>query len=456
MKKLIGIPLIFISLTLGATKWYLSPTGDDDTGNGSIGTPWFTLEKVWGEASAGDTIYMRGGTYEYTETQTLSGLSGTDGNMVNVWAYFEETPVITKVEDGFTYSMAMRAGIYLVGDYIYMKGLEITGFEQEANANYFGLSAQNSSHCIFEKINSHHNGLGMHIAEYLGGTATGNLVLNCDFHHNYDPLTDPDIYGNGDGMSIGNIANSTSINTVRGCRFWNNSDDGFDCWNNEGIVYVDQCWAWHNGYREDSVTIGGDGNGIKLGVVTVGSETYMRYVTNCIAADNPDMGFTQNVWDNETKIPCKVYNNFAYSNGVGKGLGFQFSHSAQGTDVSIFRNNTGYLNYNNINISCKEWDVDDHNSWNGDVTINSNDFVSLDVDLLATARQSDGSLPDIDFAKLVEGSDLIDAGIYVGIAYRDDAPDMGPFEYGITPPIFAKDKSGNFMKDSSGNLMMIE
>ncbi|WP_242158656.1 hypothetical protein [Aestuariivivens sediminis] len=42
-------------------------------------------------------------------------------------------------------------------------------------------------------------------------------------------------------------------------------------------------------------------------------------------------------------------------------------------------------------------------------------FVSLSIDLLSGPRQADGSLPDIDFMKLTAGSDLIDAGIDVGL-----------------------------------------
>ena len=47
-------------------------------------------------------------------------------------------------------------------------------------------------------------------------------------------------------------------------------------------------------------------------------------------------------------------------------------------------------------------------------------------------RQADGSLPNVDYARLVEGSDLIDAGttkLAVPIPYSGSAPDLGAFEY---------------------------
>jgi len=48
--------------------------------------------------------------------------------------------------------------------------------------------------------------------------------------------------------------------------------------------------------------------------------------------------------------------------------------------------------------------------------------------MLKSARKSDGSLPDIDFFKLVSGSDLRNAGIDLGLPYNGSAPDLGPFE----------------------------
>ena len=45
-------------------------------------------------------------------------------------------------------------------------------------------------------------------------------------------------------------------------------------------------------------------------------------------------------------------------------------------------------------------------------------------------RLADGSLPDLDFLKLSPDSDLIDAGVNVGLPYNGSAPDLGAFESG--------------------------
>jgi hypothetical protein len=44
------------------------------------------------------------------------------------------------------------------------------------------------------------------------------------------------------------------------------------------------------------------------------------------------------------------------------------------------------------------------------------------------SRQDDGSLPESNFLKLKEESDLIDAGTDVGLPFNGSAPDLGAFE----------------------------
>ena len=62
------------------------------------------------------------------------------------------------------------------------------------------------------------------------------------------------------------------------------------------------------------------------------------------------------------------------------------------------------------------------------VTVNAADFQSLDASQMTLPRKADGSLPDITFMHLTSGSDLIDAGLNVGLPYNGAAPDLGAFE----------------------------
>ena len=70
--------------------------------------------------------------------------------------------------------------------------------------------------------------------------------------------------------------------------------------------------------------------------------------------------------------------------------------------------------------------------WTLPVTVTAGDFKSLSYAELTQPRQADGSLPEVDYAHLVTGSDLIDAGTtnLVGAIpyYSGSAPDLGAFE----------------------------
>ncbi|MGA2408631.1 MAG: SwmB domain-containing protein, partial [Bacteroidales bacterium] len=78
-----------------------------------------------------------------------------------------------------------------------------------------------------------------------------------------------------------------------------------------------------------------------------------------------------------------------------------------------------------------------NNSWQGGLVVSAADFADVDGTELARPRKADGSLPDMNFLHLVTGSDLIDAGIDVGIPFSGKGPDLGPFETqsGSTNPI---------------------
>ena len=97
--------------------------------------------------------------------------------------------------------------------------------------------------------------------------------------------------------------------------------------------------------------------------------------------------------------------------------------------------NLTYVTQQNNNIIMKL--NDPYYDRNPIVTVTDADFVSLDWTEMTRARKSDGSLPDINFLKLAPGSDLIDAGINVGLPYYGNAPDIGYCENtagSVTPP----------------------
>lgn len=348
----------------------------------------------------------------YLTMQDLTGKDGLPGKPIKIWASPGEKPVITK---GAAFDMLDQSNlIYIESDYLHLKGLEICHFAQKAGIRASSALFGNTSNSIIENLDYHHNGLGMVIR----GNSTNNLILNCDFHNNYDPYN-PDPYCHADGLDIAEAPEGT-VNTVKGCRFYNNADDGLDLWNNEGIVEIDSCWSWRNGYREDGFTTGGDGSGFKLGkTVTVDYSVYKRILTNNLSISNRNFGITQNA------AKCKMFicNNILYDN---KQMGIYFSAS-WGDAQHMIRNNISYRNVTDAAIGIK-LPVVDHNSWQPGFTVTDDDFIGLDATQLVRPRKPDGTLPDIDFLHLATGSDLFDAGVNVGLSYWGEAPDIGAFE----------------------------
>jgi hypothetical protein len=415
------IILLGIHNWLFATTYYISPSGSDNN-SGTIISPFFTLNKAWTVITAGDTIYLRGGTYQYTSLQVLTNKNGTASDTIKVWAFPSEIPTLDF--SSITPSGNMQAITVSNCSYIHFRGFRVTGLGQDVTGAgiSWGWSNYFASYLLIENITVDHIG-GYGFTNDDGSNY--NYYLNCDAHHNADPHTTP-AYDGANGF--GQTGYNTSTGTLyEGCRAWNNSDDGFDLYGVAGFVIFKNCWAFFNGY-DDNFNELGNGNGFKLGPTIDLHNTHLRTVTNCISIKNKASGYDENA--GQYIIYC--YNNVAYNNGI---FNFAWAYHPE-TTGNIFRNNLSFTGENYWG-GIPAW-THDHNSWDYGVTVTNADFISLDFTQLAAARKADGSLPDIDFLHLASGSDLIDAGINVGLPYAGMAPDMGAFEYNTTtnqPPI---------------------
>ena len=429
MKKLLLI--ILLPLQLFATQRYISPTGNDTTGTGSYASPYRSLNKVWSYASAGDTVYLLTGTYYFSVNQILSGKNGTSGNLIKLWAYPNARPILNR-----TASYPGNIGIQFSGNYVHWRDIEITGYWQRnvTEKTSYGLYVHSAGNCIFERLKIHDNGMGCAMrgdgATGYPAVLNGNLILNCDFYANKDPYSSTP-YNNSDGLEFCYVFDTTAVNTIRGCRFYWNTDDGIDLWYNDGTVIIENCWSFLNGYipyTMDSIEFDGyhSGNGFKLGQnhVDLGYRSKHRFIYNCLSVYNYGTGFTHN----SARCGMTLYNNTAYNN------------KARGIDInntnykSSLRNNIAYLNMELSLFTAASDSFSDHNNFtkyggnNSSYNVTSADFVT-DTTGLMSARKSDGSLPDITLMHLVKGSDLIDTGIDVGRTYVGTAPDLGYWEY---------------------------
>ena len=427
MKNLLLLLFLSPLFSLATNKYYVATTGSDNN-PGTMALPFKTWAKLSSVMVAGDTAFIRGGTYRSTQGDASSAhcymqnLQGNPGSWIVIQNYPGEQPVLNL--DNIVPTYTDPFGMYVINcTYVRFKGLRITGLPQHQGGSGIsrGFGIMSSPNCIFEQIEVDHiGGSGFNIYD----NSNDILFLNCDAHHNDDRYSNPSPWGGADGFGCTGGVNSTRI-TYEGCRSYWNSDDGWDNFKTDGIRTWKNCWSFFNGYEPGTFTPRGNGEGFKLGPTNTDQSTVtLRFLQNCVAFSNYDNGFDQN--GTPTTL-YQLYNNTSYKNG---GDGFNFQYFVSTALTQTFKNNVAYgnsklpLRYTGSNVN------NTNNSWNGSVTVNAADFSSLDTTGVTGPRQADGSLPLLPFVRLVAGSDLVNAGTPVGLPYSGSAPDMGAYEYG--------------------------
>ena len=405
-----------------AAEFYVSTSGNDSNA-GTLASPFATPQKAFAVMASSDTVYVRGGTYNLS-TQVKTVVAGTAANYCELWAYPGEKPVFN-----FASLPSATKGLYVSKDYWHVLGIEV------ANATDNGIIVAGSGYSVVEGCVVHDcNNDGIRLGSS-SAAAHHTLVLNCDSYRNFQVASGGN---NGDGFSA--KAGTGPGNVFRGCRAWNNSDDGWDFYENDGITIVlENCWAFANGLNLWGVSnFSGNGNGFKLGGASTAAEHILK---NCLAFDNVHDGFDQNY----NSGGVTLYNCTGFRNAVN----FQFP-DVPDVGVDVMKNNISHNGQVIINGTAQLT----ANSWQG-LTVTDADFTSVNAATATTARNSDYSLPTLSFLHLAAGSDLIDAGVNVGLPYNGSAPDLGAYESGTTvtqPPAAPSNLTATATSSSQINL----
>jgi pectate disaccharide-lyase len=405
---------------------YVAP-GGADSNPGTLDKPLYSLSVAVQKATAGSTIYMRGGTYAYSATIKLA-TSGAASSLIKVWNYPNEIPVLNFSTQPYA---SDQRGLMLTGNYWHLKGLEI------CYAGDNGLKLE-GSHNKIERCVFHHNGdagLQLGFAHTTsnpdGELGAYNEVINCDSYLNFDF---DNMGSDADGFAC--KMHQGKGNSFRGCRSWHNGDDGWDLFETDWPVEITNCWTWHNGDRADFEAIyqakmgkkmssfQGNGNGFKLGGNgTGGSSKGTHVVKNCVAFDS-NFGSKKGFDQNNHKGGVLVQN----CTGWGNGYNFMFETDPDAGVSNRFDNNIEFAHKGAMAFEFSAAAVQNNNSWQLTTPATAADFVSLAEALALAPRQADGSLPVNDFARLVATSALIDMGKDVGLPFSGAAPDLGAFE----------------------------
>jgi len=475
---------------------YFVANWGDDNNPGTFEQPFYTWQRVVGELGPGDIAYFRGGVWqplERPESSRIFGLSicgpesyntavsGTAQNPIRYFNYPGEKPIL----DGQNilpdeYGWSSGISIELV-EHIQLRGLTVRHIhqsppdfsrEEKPYSEVYGIGSAGAN-IHYENIVVHDiDGRGFQHWSYAWNEFDGEespfeydntTWINCDSYNIFDRYDDEP--GNaGDGWKVQGYYGNYF--TWIGCRAFNYSDDGFDP-SGQPYRLFKNCWAMASDRYIGLGSWNIEGNGYKatgadstmVPNYEVGKEHFARF-ENCLAVEcngpGGGVGFYNNIlvdYDGVVPNGGLLYNNLAYKNGIG------YSDA----NASIFRNNIVYKSQQTeatgekYEVSLYETWIDSlYNTWvshpysgdwwwdyNPDYTVTDSDFVNLDTSQLYKPRKSDGSLPDITFGHLAQGSDLIDTGIVVPgyhcatsgshpgedcVEWYGSAPDLGPFE----------------------------
>ena len=279
---------------------YVAPSGNDSN-PGTQASPFRTLGRAHQAATAGVTIWMLPGTHASSSTTTLTK-SGTEAEPIVVSGTPGDRPLID-------FSSQPRGssnrGIEIEGNYWHVKRLEV------ANAGDNGIAISGSNNVVEDVVlhDCEDTGLQITVSQSLAGNdayGSNNLILNCDSYQNFDQATGGE---NADGFAA--KLRIGAGNVFRGCRAWNNADDGWDLFASNDVVTIENSWAFSNG-KVDGQNPAGDGNGFKLGGAPAGTDQggAVHLVAHNAAFENRSCGFTRN---NNPEVPatsdCKVRDN---------------------------------------------------------------------------------------------------------------------------------------------------
>ena len=395
------------------TNWYVAPTGDDSAA-GSLELPFATVQRAQTAASAGDTVFLRGGTYRMTESQIARrrGLyarlivldkSGSPGKPISYRASQDERPVFDCSD--VKPSGQRVAAFYVSGSWLHLQGIEVTGVQVTIKTHTQSICFESQgSHNIFERL-AMHDGQAIGLYHVRG---SDNLFLNCDAWNNWDRTSEDGQGGNVDGFG-GHPTHGSTGNVFRGCRAWFNSDDGYDCISAHESVTFENCWAMYNGLSAAGKKLA-DGNGFKAGGYGSAAARELpnpiprHVVRGCLAVGNKNSGF----YANHHPGGCDWLNNSAFRNGANFNMLGRLADNR--TDVD----GTGHKLLNNLShgsrrdltaINLAKCELTG-NSFTLGLKLSDKHFVSLDEAELTQPRQPDGSLPVIQFLQPTDDSAL--------------------------------------------------
>jgi len=206
---------------------YVTPTGSDFTGDGSVAYPYKTVQKAINMSSEGDMVLVADGTYNESINYNGKGIT-----VASYFAVDDDTSHISAT----TISAVNGRVVYIDHDDAVLKGLTITNGSNSEGSGVYVNNSPLVTDCVITG-NSYPN--NTHYA-YGGGiyiqSSSSPEITNCTISNNEVISTSYNDYSYGGGVYCGSSSNVTFTN----CRFLNNTvqiDSRYSA--NGGGIYCD-------------------------------------------------------------------------------------------------------------------------------------------------------------------------------------------------------------------------
>ncbi|MFN8629306.1 MAG: hypothetical protein U0838_03010 [Chloroflexota bacterium] len=242
------------------TVHYMSPKGNDSA-SGTASHPWRTLYASLRKLHAGDTLYVRGGTYPWSGTH-YSSLAGTATRPIRITNYPGETPV-------FSGSGSPANWLFFDGNaaYVTLHGLVVKGggaVASSAGSSLIGFT-DNTNHITLD-----------HMRLYAGASWTTTQHLVYFEANSVNDITIKYSVFDGAGckctglISLYHDPNAVRVNITRNT--FRNADQAILIWSNASVIRITSntftktriAVRHHN--SNGTLVSGNRGTGVSIGV----------------------------------------------------------------------------------------------------------------------------------------------------------------------------------------------
>lgn len=427
LQNTIAIALLIIPKLVFGANWYVRPGGAGSHTGADWNNAWDAGSIGWSSVSAGDTIWMAGGTYSST---MVPGKSGTSSSFINVkrvtsgdsvpvaaagWSSsFDSHVTIATSTTCINWSAGSQVGSYIAIDGRTKYGIELSApdYNFEAGGAVVFTGGNFIHDIIITNVDMHGPGTGTFAnnlapfnANSTGGVSASNvLTIDCLIH---------------DSVNLCRMRYATNM-TFQRVHFYNSNGSGqhpdmFDILGS-GYMHFTQC-EFNNWAVE--------------GFMIWSTLSHDFYIDNCLIHDPIGGTSATFLWSaNQSQGPVYLYNNTFVN--VGN------ITSSQANQYPF----TGGQARNNIYWSS---------SWYGSFVLTDSDYDFSDISIPGANSISSGSNPFVNYAGgdysiigTVSASYPRNKGVTLSSTYQTDFAgnthgadgtwDIGAYEYAACDP----------------------